>query len=86
MELVIAGPTVEIIPDQQKLAQFNIPPVSFQYQLQTMAEGNIVGSVLEKEQMTNIRLIYPYSVQNSLESIKKQFVFLPDGQTYSIIH
>jgi CzcA family heavy metal efflux pump len=78
--IVIAGPSAEIIPDQQKLAQFSVPPVSLQYQLQTMAEGNIVGSVFEKEQMTNIRLIYPYSTQNSLESIKKQFVFLPDGR------
>ena len=78
--IVIAGPTVEIIPDQQKLAQFNITPSSFQYQLQTMAEGNLVGTVFEKEQMTNIRLIYPNSTQNSLESIKKQFVFLPEGK------
>ena len=78
--IVIAGPSVEIIPDQQKLARFNITPVSLQYQLQTMAEGNIAGNVFEKEQMTNIRLIYPYSIQNSLENIKKQLVFLPEGK------
>jgi CzcA family heavy metal efflux pump len=78
--IVIAGPSAEIIPDQQKLAQFGITPVSMQYQLQTMAEGNIVGSVLEKEQMTNIRMIYPYSRENSMESIRKQFVFLPEGR------
>jgi CzcA family heavy metal efflux pump len=78
--IVIAGPSVEVVPDQQKLARVNLPPVSFQYQLQMMAEGNIAGSVPEKEQMTSIRLIYPYSVLNSLESIKKQFVFLPGGR------
>jgi CzcA family heavy metal efflux pump len=77
--IVIAGPSVEIVPDQEKLARFNVTPVSFQYQLQAMAEGNIVGSVFEKEQMTGIRLIYPLSIQNSIESIKKQFVFLPQG-------
>ena len=84
--IIIAGPSVEVIPDQQKLAQFNITPASFQFQLQTMVEGNIVGSVLEKEQMTDIRLIYPYSVQNSLENIKNQFVFLPDGKLKPLSH
>jgi CzcA family heavy metal efflux pump len=78
--IIIAGPSIEIIPDQQKLAQFNISPSSFQYQLQTMVEGNIIGSILEKEQMTDIRMIFPNSTKNSLESLKNQFVFLPDGK------
>ncbi|MBE3087437.1 MAG: efflux RND transporter permease subunit [Bacteroidetes bacterium] len=78
--IIIAGPSIEIIPDQQNLAQFNITPASFQYQLQTMVEGNIIGNILEKEQQTNIRMIYPKSTQNSLENIRNQFVFLPDGK------
>jgi CzcA family heavy metal efflux pump len=78
--VIIAGPTVEIIPDQEKLAQFSLTPASLQYQLQTMDEGNIVGSILEKEQMTGIRMIYPNSIKNNPESIKKQFVFLPGGK------
>ena len=78
--IIIAGPSIEVIPDQQKLAQFNISPASFQFQLQTMVEGNIIGNILEKEQMTDIRMIYPNSTQNSLENIKNQFVFLPDGK------
>jgi len=83
--IIIAGPTIEIIPDQQKLAQFNISPSAFQYQLQTMVEGNIVGSILEKEQMTDIRMIYPNSTKNSLESIKNRFVFLPDGKLKPLV-
>ena len=78
--VIIAGPSIEVLPDQQKLAQYKIPPSSFQYQLQTMVEGNIIGSILEKEQMTAIRMIYPNSTKNSLENIKNQFVFLPDGK------
>ena len=57
--IIIAGPSVEFIPDQQKLARFNISPASFQFQVQTMMEGNIVGNILEKEQLTDIRMIYP---------------------------
>jgi CzcA family heavy metal efflux pump len=78
--VIIAGPSVEIFPDQEKLAQYKITPASFQYQLQTMAEGNIIGSVIEKEQLTSIRLIYPNSLQNSKESLRKKLIFLPGGQ------
>jgi CzcA family heavy metal efflux pump len=78
--IIIAGPSIEVIPDQQKLAQFKISPASFQFQLQTMTEGNMIGSILEKEQMTVIRMIYPYSTKNSLDNIKNRFVFLPDGK------
>jgi CzcA family heavy metal efflux pump len=78
--VIIAGPSIEVVPDQEKLAQYKISPASFQFQLQTMVEGNIIGSILEKEQMTEIRMIYPNSTKNNLENIKNQFVFLPDGK------
>jgi multidrug efflux pump subunit AcrB len=78
--VIIAGPTVEFNPNQQELARFNISPESFQYQVQTFMEGNIVGNILEKEQLTDIRMIYPGSTKNSLERVKDQFIFLPDGK------
>jgi CzcA family heavy metal efflux pump len=78
--ITIAGPSVDIIPDQKKLAQFNISPSSFQFQLQTMMEGNIIGSVPENEQLTGIRMIYPNSTINSLSMVKEQQIFLPDGK------
>jgi CzcA family heavy metal efflux pump len=78
--IVIAGPSIEFIPNHQELARFNISPESFQYQVQTIIEGNIVGSILEKEQMTEIRMIYPGSTQNALARIKNQNIFMPDGK------
>jgi len=78
--IIIAGPSIEFIPNQQELARFNISPESFQYQVQTMMEGNIVGNILEKEQMTAIRMIYPGSTQNALARIKNQNIFMPDGK------
>jgi Cu/Ag efflux pump CusA len=69
-----------MIPNEQELARYNISPASFQFQVQTMMEGNIVGNILEKEQLTNIRMIYPGSTKNSLERVKNQFIFLPDGK------
>jgi len=78
--ILIAGPTIEIVPDQQKLSQFNISPASFQFQLQTFVEGNIVGSIPENEQLTNIRIIYPLSTKNSFDRVKNQNIFMPDGK------
>ena len=78
--ITIAGPTVELIPNQHELARYNISPESFQFQVQTIMEGNIVGSILEKEQLTAIRMIYPGSTKNSLEKVKNQFISLPDGK------
>jgi len=83
--ILITGPSIDIVPDQEKLAQYNISPVSFQYQLQTMVEGNIIGSILEKEQLTDIRMIYPNSTKNGLETIRNKFIFLPDGKLKPLI-
>ncbi|MCX6312845.1 MAG: efflux RND transporter permease subunit [Bacteroidetes bacterium] len=77
--IIVAGPEVNITPDFVKLAQFKITPADFQYQMQTQLEGNIVGSIPENMQLTNIRMIYPNSKTTSINEINKQFIFLPDG-------
>ena len=74
--IIIAGPSIEIIPDQQKLAQFNLSPASFQFQIQTMVEGNIIGNILEKEQLTEYQADLP--IQHSEQHGKyKRPVFIP---------
>lgn len=78
--VLIAGPFIDIIPDADKLAQFNVTPASFQFQVQTMMEGNIVSNIPEREQLTDIRMIYPNSTNNSLQQVKDQLIFLPDGK------
>ena len=82
--IVIAGPSINIVPNEQNLAQFGITPADFQFQLQTALEGNVVGSVFEKEQMTPIRMLYPNSRNLSLEDIKRLQVFASNGQLIPI--
>jgi len=77
--ITIAGPSVEVKPDAQKLAQYNITPTSFQLQLQTQLEGVVVGSIFEKEQRTDIRMIYPEGHTSGVEKMKQQSFFTPDG-------
>jgi Cu/Ag efflux pump CusA len=67
--IVIAGPSVSIEPDYARLAQFGLTPAALQYQMQTSLEGNIVGTLPEKEQMTNIRMVYPGSRRLSVADI-----------------
>lgn len=78
--VVIAGPSVTIQPDYNKIAQFGISPASLQYQMQTNLEGNIVGNILEKEQITPIRIIDSDSSHRSTEGLSHLQIFLPSGK------
>ncbi len=78
--IVIAGPSVSIEPDYGKLAQFGITPTNLQFQLQTAMEGNVVGTLLEKEQQTPIRMVYPNNRKANVTSIEQLQLFLPNGK------
>ena len=78
--ITIAGPSINIEPENKKLALLGITPSDFQNQLQTQLEGVIVGSIYEKEQLTAIRMLYPDAANTSLEKIRQGYVFLPNGK------
>ena len=78
--IVIAGPSIDIEPNYTALAQFGITPTNLQYQLQSALEGNIVGSVYDREQFSNVRLIYPNSKSLSIKDVENTMVFLPNGK------
>ena len=78
--IVIAGPSISIQPNATALAQYGITPASLQYQLQSALEGNIVGTVFEKEQLSALRIVYPGNRNLSVEDIKRLQIFLPNGK------
>lgn len=78
--IVIAGPSISIVPDAVMLAQYGITPASLQYQLQTALEGNIVGTVFDKQQLSSLRVVYPGNRKLSVEDIKRMQIFLPNGK------
>ncbi|WP_439882107.1 efflux RND transporter permease subunit [Pontibacter sp. MBLB2868] len=82
--ITIAGPSVEVLPNSQRLAQFNITPANLQNQLQVQMEGSVVGTIYEKEQQTNIRMTYPNAAATSIEQLRNTRVFLPTGQLRQI--
>ncbi|MEO6229476.1 MAG: efflux RND transporter permease subunit [Ferruginibacter sp.] len=78
--IIIAGPSVSIAPDYSRLAAFGITPANLQSQLQNSLEGNLAGVIYEKEQVNNIRMIYPGSQKISVADLKKLQMFMPDGK------
>ncbi|QKJ63582.1 efflux RND transporter permease subunit [Flavobacterium sp. M31R6] len=82
--IVLAGPEITIQPNYAQLAQYGITPTDLQFQMQTALEGNVVGSLLENEKQTSIRLIYANGQKRSLEDIKQLKIFLPNGQAIPI--
>jgi cobalt-zinc-cadmium resistance protein CzcA len=78
--ITIAGPEINVVPDEGKLAQLGMNPTDFQFQLQSQLDGNVISSIIEKEQSVNIRMIYPKAAQTSLQQFQKASIFLPNGQ------
>ncbi|CAN5479796.1 efflux RND transporter permease subunit [soil metagenome] len=82
--IVISGPSVTVLPNNVALAQYGLTPQSLQSQLSLALQGNPVGNVLEKQQITNIRILYPNTTAQSIEGIKHLPVFLPSGRLMPI--
>ncbi|NCD71031.1 efflux RND transporter permease subunit [Mucilaginibacter agri] len=82
--IVIAGPSVSIQPHYSMLAQYNLDPTNLQYQVQSALEGNVVGNLFEKEQLSPIRIVYPNNRTLNVSGIKSLDVFLPDGKLIPI--
>ena len=76
---IIAGPSINIEPKVANLAQYGLTPGDFQFQIQTKTDGTIVGSILEKNRLADIRMLeFPGKI--SFNSLKKNFIFLLDGK------
>ena len=82
--IVIAGPSVSINPKYDNLAQYNVTPLELQSQAQIALEGNVVGTIVEKEQQSSIRMVYPGNRSLSIDEVKKLNVFLTKGQMIPI--
>jgi heavy metal efflux system protein len=77
--IIYDGPSVTVVPDQEKLAQYNIAPMDFQTQMKVYNEGLPVGEVQEGEQMLTILLRTTKFQDNNIDLIRNQLVYIPDG-------
>jgi CzcA family heavy metal efflux pump len=82
--IVISGPSISILPNNAALAQFGLTPQALQTQIQLSLQGIGVGNILENEQFSNIRIVYPNSIYQSVEGIKHLQIFSPSGRLIPI--
>lgn len=69
--IVIAGPMLKILPKEEPLKLFGLNPKELQNQVETHLAGTVVGSIPEKEQLTDIRMIFPLNNETPLEKLKQ---------------
>ncbi len=69
--IIVVGPVMKIVPREGKLKQFGLTPSLLQEQTRNYLSGTVVGTVPEKEQLTNIRMIFPVNNKTPLEALKQ---------------
>ncbi|MEZ5104206.1 MAG: efflux RND transporter permease subunit [Draconibacterium sp.] len=77
--ILIAGPMLNVLPKEDKLKQFGMSASDMQAQVQTYIEGRVIGSIPEKEQLTDIRMIFPENNHTPIEKLKDVKVCTPNG-------
>lgn len=82
--IVIAGPSVDIVPDNTKLAQYNLSPAALQAQVQSALDGTVIGNLFEREQQSPIRMVYPGNRKQDVAGIQRLNIFLPNGKLIPI--
>ena len=81
---VMAGPSIRVEPDYGKLALMGLTPAGLHYQVQNAIEGNVLGTIPEKEQLTNIRTVYPGNRALGVNELKNLPIFLANGRLIPI--
>ena len=82
--IILAGPVLNIQPNVPKLAQLGLTVADFQLQMQTQIQGTVLSTVIDKEQIIDIRLIYPDAYQTSIDDINNASILLPNGKSVPI--
>ncbi|MFA5046875.1 MAG: efflux RND transporter permease subunit, partial [Paludibacter sp.] len=82
--IVIAGPMLKIIPNEAVLKQYGLTPSDLQSQMETYLSGQVVGSIPEKEQLTDIRMIFPLNNQTPVAKMKEVKICTSTGDYVSI--
>ena len=77
--IIVAGPMLKILPKEEKLKQFGLNPADLQAQMETYISGLVIGSIPEKEQLTDIRMIFPQNNKTPIEKMKDARVCTSTG-------
>lgn len=82
--IILAGPALNIKPNVPKLSQLGLSVADFQLQMQTQIEGTVLSTVIDKEQIIDIRMIYPDAYKTTINGIENASILLPNGNSVPI--
>src|SRR4029078_12535258 len=82
--IVVSGPSVSIVPNNVALAQFGLTPQAIQTQVQLGLQGTQVSTILERQQLSTVRIINQGTAYQSVEGIKHMQIFSPSGRLIPI--
>lgn len=82
--IVIAGPMVSFTPKESKLKQIGLTPADLQSQVEFNLAGQLVGSIPEKEQLTDVRMISPLNNKTPIEKMKQMKICSKSGDYVSV--
>ncbi|HFX17849.1 MAG TPA: efflux RND transporter permease subunit, partial [Flavobacteriales bacterium] len=77
--IVIAGPMLQIHPKENILKQYGLSANDLQMQIQTYLDGTVAGSILEKEQLTDIRVLQANYSKIPIERLKRAKIAIKTG-------
>ena len=82
--IIVAGPMLKIEPKEAILKQYGLSAITLQNQIQTYLQGTVSGAILEKEQLTNIRVLFPENYKTPIDKIKEVKIASPSGVYYPL--
>jgi heavy metal efflux system protein len=82
--VVVSGPIVSIVPREATMKQFGLTASDIQVQTETWLGGIVAGTIPEKEQFTDIRVIYPMNNRTSVEKINQIRICTPSGDYFPL--
>ena len=77
--IVIAGPMFNIHPKEAILKQYGLTDIDLQNQVQTYLAGTVAGTILEKQQLTDIRVLQPENYKTPIEKLKNAKISTSTG-------
>ncbi len=77
--IIVSGPIFNVHPNEGSLKQFGLTTADLQTQIEANLGGIVVGSIPEKEQFTDIRLIYPLNNKTPLDKIRQVKICTSNG-------
>jgi len=82
--IVEAGPMFGIKPKEAVLKQYGLSDTELHDQVETYLHGTIAGSILEKEQLTDINVLFPDNYKIPLDKIKHIKICTSEGNYFPL--